>query len=279
MLHAPTLRPGPVHSPKCASVTSADMLEGVATFPRATLSSDLPELASRRCGGGGEHIVRHPRLGDIHLAHLPLQILRDNFPATWALILSGPSFAVVHDPRACFISALIQRLQEFKGYEATDIHPEDLQREAIEVVKRLDTRDAFVDLEHINFMRQSDHVDLDDHRVVTAVFPIERLDALWSRLGETFGLNDQTTAGAGASLAPHGRLRGVDRRLASTYRRVVSEPARQRIFVLSKRGGPLGGVSNAFASLPFGEDVERFIRTFYAKDMEIHRAALAEWGP
>ncbi len=278
MLYAQSHQLGFIHIPKCAGISIVRTLEDVASFPEAAILRDLPELHSSRIEGWSEHIVRHPKLGDIHLAHLPLPILQEHFPATWSLFHSASTFAIVRDPRSRFVSALMQRMREFKGYGATGVRPEDLQREAVEVISWIDKRRVFADLQYIHFSRQSDYVDLSDRRVVTAVFPIERLDALRSWLGETFGLNDLRTTRSNASLAPHKSLQGLHRRFAPTYRAFLPKQFRAQIFETSKRFGLLEQASSNYANLSFSNDVESFIEAYYKKDQDIHRAALAAWS-
>lgn len=276
MLHTSILWFGLVHIPTCAGVTFASTLASVTIILEATSSVDLPGLTLRDGEGWSVQNVPYPELSNIHFAHLPLSLLKYSSPAPGALISSDPSVAVEDDPQSHFMPGLMPRTRELKGCGVTDICPEDLQREAIKVVNWVDERDVLVDHEYIYFTRHSDSVDLEDHCIVVAVFSIKRLDASWSRASKPFSQNYQTALQASASLAPHCSLHREYQRAAPTYGPVVAEQVRQRFFAPLKRVGLLD-VSKTHASLSFGADVEWFIETFHAMDLEIQRTALAEW--
>ena len=72
-----------VHIPKCAGLSISQSLSSIAAFPLSEMAADMniPEAdAALKIGAFG---FKHPTLGNIHRAHIPLQFLRDHFPVTW----------------------------------------------------------------------------------------------------------------------------------------------------------------------------------------------------
>ncbi len=279
MFYAPNHGFSFIHIPKCAGNTIASALDGIAAIPAASVVADCPEFVSGDGRDWANEVVRHPKLGRIYLSHLPLSIMQTHFPQTLRLILSSQSFSVVREPRARFISALMQRLREFKGYGPTEITESDLRREAREAVAFLDGRSAFADLPYIHFSRQTDYLDLGGTRVVSEVFPIDNLDALWTWLRSRFGLKGLQITQANVSVQPKPALRALLRHARPAYRAAVPRPIRRHVFALSRKAGLLERASTNYARIDLGHDIDTFIADYYAADAEAHDAARARWMP
>jgi hypothetical protein len=279
MIYAPGYGFSFLHVPKCAGVAIEKTLKGIADFPRASFAADCPDLLPGNHADWSDRIVQHPELGEIHLAHVTLDVMRAHFPKTLDLILSSESFAVVREPRARFISALMQRLREFKGYGATGIEEADLKREAREVVDSLAGREALADLSFVHFTRQIGYLDLDGTRVVAHVFPIDNLDALWGWMRQRFGLDMLKVRQANASVQPKPALKALLRHAGPVYRAAVPRPLRRRVFDLSRKAGLMEKASTNYARIDLGRDIESFIADYYAADAEAHDAARARWTP
>ncbi len=83
-------------------------------------------------------------------------------------------FAVVRDPRARFLSAIFQRLREFKKAAQSEITADRVETEAAEVIAMLERTPERLDLEYVHFNRQVDYLDHDGERLVDEIFAIER---------------------------------------------------------------------------------------------------------
>ena len=68
-------------------------------------------------------------------AHIPLSDLAAHFPEEYEKIAAYRSFAVVRDPRARFLSAIFQRLREFKHLNQSAMTERRVEEEAIEEYK------------------------------------------------------------------------------------------------------------------------------------------------
>lgn len=246
-----------VHIPKCAGVSVKQPL-------RAIDSTD----------GHFSRIAEHPELGRIHYAHITLDDLAVHFPTEYAKMTSYRSFAVVRDPRARFLSAIFQRLREFKHLNQSAMTERRVEEEAVEVIRYLETAPGRLDLEHVHFNRQVDYLYHDGQQIVRDIFPIEHMPTVIAYIAEHTGIavgeaerkNQSTEVRAGL-------LRPVVRLLRQPYAALVPYAVRNRLRSRMIRAGIYGEVKrNIF--IRSGSRIEGFVRAYYTRDLDLHASRL-----
>jgi hypothetical protein len=246
-----------VHIPKCAGVSVKRPL-------RAIDSTD----------GYFSRIGDHPDLGRIHFAHITLDDLAAHFPDTYDKVAAYRSFAVVRDPHARFLSAIFQRLREFKHLNQSDLTDRRVEEEAGEVIAYLEKAQGRLDLEHVHFNRQIDYLFREDQQVVRDIFAIERMPAVVTYIAEHTEIaieeaekRNQSTEIRSSLLKP------VIRAARKPYGMLVPYAVRNWLRARMERAGLYGRVRREAFIRPGGR-VEGFIRSYYARDIELHAASL-----
>lgn len=211
-------------------------------------------------------------LGLVKPAHLPLAIVEHGFPATWTTIRAAKSFILVRPPRDRFFSALMQRLGEFGDVGAIRTDSPQVREEAARVCEWLDGRGPFSDVEYIHFSRQSDYADLRGERVVSAVYPLDRIDlaACWI----------ETETGIRLDVA-HDHARREPKRWAGALqpaarfigRKVMPRAVKKAIYPFWMNSGVFADAANRYGSIDLGHEVERFIADYYACDARLYEEA------
>ena len=133
----------------------------------------------------------HPNLGKTHSGHLTLQEIKDHYPDQYQEVLNTECFAIVRDPMDRFVSALSQRLREFKGCLAVEITQDKLVEEAKEVLSLIEGKTSEqLPVELIHFRKQVDFIyDKDGNQIVKNLFSIEDIPAAIEWLNKDIGLN------------------------------------------------------------------------------------------
>lgn len=211
-------------------------------------------------------------LGPVKPAHLPLPVIASHFPATWAVIRAAKSFILVRPPRDRFFSALMQRLGEFGGVGTIRADDPAVRREAERVCRWLNGRGAFSTVEYIHFSRQSDYADLGGERVVSAIFPLERIDlaARWI----------EAETGVRLDIA-HDHARREPRRWAGAVqpaarfigRRLMPAAVKKAIYPLWMNSGVFADAASRYQAIDLGAEVEGFIADYYACDARLYEEA------
>ncbi|MEP2474937.1 hypothetical protein [Roseobacter sp.] len=262
-----------VHIPKCAGMSIRAALQDGGGSDFAPIAADLgldPAEAMRvteRSRG-----FEHPALGRIHPAHLPLALLQSHMPKTWDAMTACKPFAVTRNPRDRFISAVMQRMKEFKDAGAIRADDPEVAQEARAICDWLDARDVFADIEYIHFARQIDYVEIDGTRFVPNLFPLEQLTALEHWLETTADLRIEVT---------HGHIRRQPRKWARVVqpaarmlgRTLLPRPIKQALHPYWIGSAMFSNASQGYDTVDFGADVEAFIAQYYAPDAALHRAA------
>lgn len=250
-----------IHIPKCAGTDIGKAMGAAARYPFEEMAADigipLADLDPARCF--------HPTLGLIAPTHIPLPFLESHFPRVWALFSGATSFALVREPRARFISALTQRLMEFKGTGAIRLDDDLVQREAAEVCEWLEARGSFCDLEYVHFTRQVDHITLNGEQRVDHVFPLERTDAMAAWLAREQGLPIEVTHHH-ARRQPRKWFTGLQPAVRILARNGLPKPVREAIYPLWMKSGLFAPAAKQYDGLAFASDVEAFIPRYYAAD-------------
>ncbi len=243
-----------VHIPKCAGVS---------------IKQPLRPLDST--GGQYSRIGDHPLLGRIHFAHIPLTDLAEHFPDDWAKLRAYRSFAVLRDPRERFLSAMFQRLREFRGANQSDITPARVEQEAASVIAYLESGPARLDLEHVHFNRQCDYVFRDGERIVQDLFAIENMGAITAYVADRTGIAIAEERRNRSTELRLGALRPVVRLLRRPYAAIIPYAARNRLRARMTRAGLYGQATRQPMIRPGGH-VDGFIRDYYAQDFALHAA-------
>ena len=218
----------------------------------------------------------HEEIGWFDAQHTPLARLRHSFPEDFQLLATLDVFAVCRDPVTRFISALAQRLREFRGRAVETFEPPEIRREVDEVIEHLEVAAPFPHIEFVHFARQSDYIELDGRRFVSFLYPIERLHRMLAELKERTGYRLDPSYHGNASQRP--RVASIDASLrfraglsrsllpARLYRR-LRDKARRRLMTTT---------NDALSRTVLGyDDAMTFIEQFYAQDFRIHWEALA----
>lgn len=258
-----------VHIPKCAGTDVRTSLGKNARFPRVELADDFGIAPSELDGARYDH----PVLGPIAPTHIPLSFLSAHFPRTWALFSEASSFALVREPRARFISAITQRLIEFKKVSAPRLGDDIVQREGAEVCAWLEARDSFSDLEYAHFTRQIDYTHLNGEQQVSHIFPLEQTDAMVEWLARDHGLEIKMTRNH-TRLQPRKWFANVQPAVRVLARGGLPRPVREVLYPLWRKSGLFAPTALQYDKVAFAPEVEAFVARYYAEDAALHRRAL-----
>jgi hypothetical protein len=223
-----------------------------------------------------------PGLGPVKPAHLPLPIIEAHFPAMWRKIRSSRSFIFVRPPRDRFFSALMQRIGEFGGSVAIRADDPQVRREAEGVCEWLAGREAFSTVEYIHFSRQIDYAELRGKRIVSAAFPLDRLDLAARWVEDETGLRLEF---------PHEHARREPRRWAGAIqpaarflgRRLMTPGMKKALYPLWMNSGVFSDAAGRYRAIDLGAEVEGFIAEYYARDARLYadsvqRARIVDQG-
>jgi hypothetical protein len=262
-----------VHIPKNAgmSVRRALSVPGEDGWePMATdLGLDEAEAARITERGNG---FDHPVLGRIHPAHLPLPLIEAEMPRTWAALSGARSFGLTRPPRARFISALLQRLKEFKDAGAIRADDPQVAEEAARVCEWLDGRGPFTDIEYIHFARQTDYADSGGRRVLTQLFPVTATDALSRWIAAEAGLEIEITE-YHSRRQPKRWAKAIQPVARFAARNMMPEGVRRALHPLWTGSRLFDNAAKGYGVVAFDDDVERFVDEHYAVDATLHAEA------
>lgn len=246
-----------IHIPKCAGV-----------------SVKAPLRAIDSTGGAFSRIGDHAALGRIHFAHIVLRDMATHFPAEWEKLRTYRSFAVVRAPEERFVSAMFQRLREFKGLAQSAITPALIEEEAEEVIRALETMPARLGLELVHFNRQADYLFLDGAQIVQRIFPIEHMPAIVAHIAQETGVQVTEEKKNRSTEFRFGAVKPLIRALRAPYAALVPYAARNRLRSKMTNAGLYTDAKKPVMLRP-GSRVEGFIRAYYEEDRKIHAASLA----
>lgn len=264
-----------IHIPKNAgmSVRKALSVDGEASFAPMAADLGLDEAEAERVIERSRGFD-HPALGRIHPSHLALVFLQKELPQTWAALEGAHSFALTREPRARFLSALMQRLKEFKDAGAIRADDPLVRDEAERVCQWLDGRGPYTEIEYIHFARQVDYVMIDGIRVVSQVLPVDRTDALTRWIAAETGLGIDIE---------HGHSRRQPKKWARTVqpvarfagRNLMPRAVKKALHPLWMNSGLFASAAKDYNKVRFSDDVETFVQSYYAADAALHEEALA----
>lgn len=242
-----------VHIPKCAGMSV-----------RAQLSSfdSTEERFNQK--------IEHPRLGPIHTAHVPLVFLADQFPEIFDKIRNYTPFALLRDPRSRFISAIMQRLIEFKGLAVSEVSHNTVIDAANEAIDWLSSRTDFCDLEYIHFSKQSAYIFLDGEQTVDTLFSIDDMDRFADWIMSTFEIPYETGQRHNVKyFAPGSKVGDLKNMVRPMYRRIVRADLRWRIYQAMTSLGVYSPAAKHYDKILENKDIADFIDSYYADDFAL----------
>jgi hypothetical protein len=166
-----------VHVPKCAGTSVRKQLAAYDKYE-----------------GAFDAKVAHPTLGDVHLAHLPLDVLREHYPAAFDEVSRYRSFAVLRDPKDRFISAIRQRLREFRDVPDSLVTNDMILREADAVMDVLQGSPDTIALEYVHFVRQSRFVYFEGAQIIKTLCVVDDLAPLARFVTDNMGVQFDQSA-------------------------------------------------------------------------------------
>lgn len=260
-----------LHVPKNAGKSIRHAFARSASLSWSYLAADLgvDEARAEQLMDGQVEVAG---LGLVKPAHLPLPIIEAAFPKTWETLRSARSFILVRPFRDRFFSALLQRLGEFGGARGVRADDPLVRCEAERVCSWLDGRGPFSTVEYIHFSRQTDYADLRGERVVSAVFPVSRIDLAASWI--------KAETGVRLDIA-HDHARREPRKWAASIqplarffgRRLLPAGVKKAVYPLWMSSGVFASAADRYGAIHLGDAVEQFIADYYAADAALYDEA------
>ena len=243
-----------VHVPKCAGSSIRQQIE----------ACDPANIVFGRVG-------QHPVLGKIDYGHIPLFLLREHFPETYAFLISNDCYAVVRDPLARFGSALRQTLWAYHKKPMTLYTKQELREETLRIMDDV-ARDFDALPYHLTFFqRQQDFIRDQDNSVVENVYAIEHVDqlvlAISEKIGESLDQNMRANQNVSLRYKPIGGLAYkindlLFRHAPSGLHKVIK---RAVLPVLTKNNN--AATESGILDLP---EVKSFVKAYYGVDYKVY---------
>jgi len=244
-----------VHVPKCAGTS-------VRNAVRPYHDADERFLKA---------VERHPDLGEIDFRHLPLRLLRDLDPDAFEKLKIYDSYALLRDPFQRFRSAMAQRAKMYLGHEFAQLGDNELRAELCRVQDYLLSEPRVIAPEFIHFARQSDFVQIGDERLVSNLFPLERLDLLTSALARHIGAQTLPMMHVNKTdVFRYPRIKHVARTGGLLARRMLPGPMHE-ILRRSARRMLMKPVTAAERSIFDDVQVREFIASYYSADIVLYK--------
>lgn len=158
-----------VHIPKCAGTTIRQILE--------PFDSNKGAYAAR--------VDLHPQLGMLDYVHIPLFVLKEQFPKELELIKQYWSFVVVRDPFARFASSVSQRIKKYGDKPFQEMDKNEIMKEVESCINFLSSykeREKFLPHDYIHFQPQVDYVYLEDEKIIDDIFFTDQISELQKKL-------------------------------------------------------------------------------------------------
>lgn len=242
-----------VHIPKCAGVSIKQALRCIDDS-----------------AGDFSRIADHSELGRIHRAHVPIADLKLYFPDVFDKLHNYCSVAIVRNPVERFVSAIFQRMREFKGADQSAITPRTFRNEAEAVIRHMTAeKNGRLTLEYVHFQRQRDFIFDGDQQVVTNVFRLDQLDLAAELIARQTGISilQDERLNHSAELKA-GALQPLVRWVRAPYALLLPVKLRQSIRSTLLGMGLYGHPEPTFF-VPPGGNLERAVQDLYAADLEL----------
>lgn len=227
---------------------------------------------------GGEWALKtletHPEYGELDYRHLPLDLLQKINADVFEKVRTYDSYAIVRDPVARFRSAISQRAKMYLDTELPKLTEDELLDHIQSVIDYLNGNPSVIPSEYTHFIRQSDYIFLQDEQVVQNLFPLEHIERFFDAVREKFGVEtldiehaNQTRVFVHPSLK-HVAYKGSDLArsiLPATLYNTLRKSMRSLLMT------PKKGIEASAFEAP---EVRKFVETYYAKDIALHRDTL-----
>lgn len=252
-----------VHIPKCGGTS---VREAISRFDDRNSFYFLRGLSE------------HKEIGLLDYNHIPLKLLESYFKDDFECVRKYSGFAVFRDPYARFPSSLAQRLMMFKGRKLELLSKGEVKREIDEVIKYITHESPYVPItnpEFIHFSRQIDYVEVDGDRLIERIYPIERINDLFSDIESITETRINKTTRKGERLIY--KIRGLETSSNFVQRSLISilpRHAWKPIFTFVKEAlifsNLLDRSPQAHSELFNSKYVSEFISDFYKGDFSIY---------
>ena len=204
-------------------------------------------------------------LGDRDMAHLPLRIVSEHFPADFAKFSRYRSFACIRDPRARFASSVAEHIKQFRKVPKEQISEAMIVDVAREIVGHLPADEP----QYAHFLPQVEFVELNGRRIVTDLFAFSNLEAMVASMEAYTGKPMDRQPKNVAEKAIHPALHRGWRKVRSVAPWAAPLGRSELVRKLFLRRNEV--------ELP--ADLKDFIDNFYAADIALHREVLNAAGP
>ncbi|MBI1180278.1 MAG: hypothetical protein GC201_06940 [Alphaproteobacteria bacterium] len=215
-------------------------------------------------------------LGTVNLGHVPLHALEALYPREFDKVVRYASLALVRDPHQRFLSSVMHRLVARQGVPMALVTGEMVRREAEAAIEVLDRDRSVLPAGYSHYTPQSWYVELRGRRLVKTIVPLDRRDLLQRCVQQATGLILDMAVRENLSAVPANSLmRGAVRLMRPVYRALLPSRAKNRLHSMMRQRGLFRHVGELYAGSSLGnDDIRRFIDSYYARDFEIHAAAL-----
>lgn len=254
---------GFVHIAKCAGSTIRQQLREI---------DDL--------GGRFYHTMQVERLGLINGNHIPLRWLADHFPDDFAALRAVQSYTITREPMDRFISAVAQWLRALDK-EPGDLSSREILEEADTITTCLgSTKSEFPGILYSIFFRQIDYVRLDGEQILTRVFPMENLDALFNLLETRHGLTLIRDKVWNPTVTyRHPALSGPLKRIKNTAKAMLPMKSYVALRELGVKAFTTKGAPKLTETLMGSSAITAFVADYYREDAALHATTLRRLEP
>jgi hypothetical protein len=246
-----------VHVPKCAGTSIRKQIRHLDSYD-----------------GGFDKIEDHPELGRIHYAHIPLCYLERHFPGEYGKLTEYRSYALVREPGHRFLSAVLQRMREFRNYSSpSELTLKAVLDEASQVIDWLQQRKTFCDVEFIHFARQSDFIYNGNTKIVANVYRLEDFPLMADEFARRFAVklsSEQTANQSFVASVP--LVGGIQKALRPIYKQVLSAPVRRKAAQFLVYVGAREKADALYEKALKDRSLMNFIKHYYERDFALYDA-------
>ncbi|GAM04472.1 hypothetical protein [Novosphingobium sp. MBES04] len=262
-----------IHVPKNAGQSIRRAIGGCGRLSYAAMARDLGVDEPT-----AEGLMEEPVTGlsgidtAVQPEHVPLPFLKLAFPHSFERLQAAKSFIMVRPPRDRFLSALLQRIREYGGAAALRVDDPLVAQEARRICDWLEGRGPFCDMPYIHFSRQIDYAEIAGERIVSALFPLERTDALVAWVKRETGL-ELDVAHDHARREPKAWASSLQPAVRFIGRNLLPKTLKKAIYPLWMNSAAFANAASRYDAVRLDPDVERFIADYYAPDAALYAEA------
>jgi Sulfotransferase family len=245
-----------VHIPKCAGSSIRQQLDRLDSYHGAFSRPGV-----------------HPVLGPIHYAHLPLAELQSCFPEQFDKILRFECFAIIREPGARFVSALLQHLQEFREVGTEMLSKDFVLSEALAFIGRAAGATACRSPQLVHFAPQNRFTHLDGERIVQNLFRFDDIhmmaQAMRQKCGVTIHASERINERQVADRKLIGTLKGF---VGPAYQRLLPSSMRAQVRRAMWNTGMNHSARHIYDEVLKNGQIMQFIKSHYATDFALYNS-------